>query len=54
MHDPPHTWWKRLDAALGSYGLNTTRAQRCCYEVYEDDTFENRDTVDVIPHRGCD
>lgn len=34
LNDAPRLWWNRLDAALHSYGLVPTRADRCCYVKY--------------------
>ena len=34
LKDAPRKWWNRLDAALRSYGLVPTRADRCCYILY--------------------
>ena len=31
----PRLWWNRLDTALRSFGLIPTRADRCCYVLYD-------------------
>ena len=36
MNDAPRRWWNILDKALRSYGMIPTRADRCCYVLYED------------------
>lgn len=54
MHAAPHTWWHRLDSALKPYGLQPTRADRCCYVMYEDGPFQYRYTADVVHPRTCD
>ena len=38
MHDAPRRWWNILDTALGSYGMIPTRADRCCYVLYSNQT----------------
>ena len=35
LNDAPRLWWNRLDKALTSYGLVPTRADRCCYVLYD-------------------
>ena len=37
LNDAPRKWWNRLDKSLRSYGLIPTRADRCCYVLYEDE-----------------
>ena len=34
INDAPRRWWNILDAALRSYGMVPTRADRCCYVMY--------------------
>ena len=34
MNDAPRRWWNKLDAALRSYDMIPTRADRCCYVLY--------------------
>ena len=31
LNDAPRRWWNRLDTSLRSYGMISTRADRCCY-----------------------
>ena len=38
MNDAPRKWWNRLDASLRKYKLSPTRADRCCYVMYEEDS----------------
>ena len=35
LNDAPRLWWNRLDKSLRSYGLVPSRADRCCYIVYQ-------------------
>ena len=35
MNDAPRRWWNRLDSSLQRYGLTPTRADRCCYVMYD-------------------
>jgi hypothetical protein len=35
MNDAPRRWWNKIDAALRSYGVIPTRADRCCYVAYK-------------------
>jgi len=35
MNDAPRRWWNRIDGSLQKYGLVPTRADRCCYIMYE-------------------
>ena len=35
LNDAPRLWWDRLDKALRGYGLVPTRADRCCYVLYD-------------------
>ena len=41
MNDAPRRWWNILDKALRSYGMIPTRADRCCYVLYEENKKEN-------------
>ena len=35
LNDAPRRWWNIVDEKLRSYGLEPTRADRCCYVLYE-------------------
>ena len=35
LNDAPRLWWNRLDKALLDFGLVPTRADRCCYILYD-------------------
>ena len=38
MNDAPRRWWNILDTALCRYGMVPTRADRCCYVLYSNQT----------------
>lgn len=42
MSDAPRNWWARLETARRAAGLLPTRANRCCYVMYEDGIFQRR------------
>ena len=35
MNDAPRRWWNIVDQKLRSYGMIPTRADRCCYVLYD-------------------
>ena len=35
MNDAPRRWWNRLDGSSQRYGLTQTRADQCCYVMYD-------------------
>jgi hypothetical protein len=37
LKDAPRKWWNRVDGALLKTGVVPTRADRCCYVLYDDD-----------------
>lgn len=39
LNDAPRLWWNRLDKVLQVYGLDTARADRCCYVRYKPKTL---------------
>ena len=42
MNDAPRRWWNILDEKLRKYGMIPTRADRCCYVLYEQKTDDMR------------
>jgi hypothetical protein len=36
LNDAPRRWWNIVDQKLRSYRLEPTRADRCCYVLYDD------------------
>jgi hypothetical protein len=38
MNDAPRRWWNRIDASLRKYGMTPTRADRCVYVYYDNNT----------------
>ena len=40
MNEAPRRWWNILDKALRSYGMDPTRADRCCSLLYSANSRE--------------
>ena len=41
MNDASRCWWNIMDKALCSYGMVPTRADRCCYVFYSNQTWKD-------------
>ena len=52
LNDAPRLWWNRLDAALRSYGLVPTRADRCCYVLYSQPSTKTVKEESWASHSG--
>jgi len=50
MNDAPRRWWNKVDSSLRTYGVLPTRADRCCYVLYDKPQAETR-TIGRPPSR---
>jgi hypothetical protein len=51
MNDAPRRWWNKVDSSLRSYGMIPTRADRCCYVLYDKPQAKTR-TIGRPPSRS--
>ena len=51
LNDAPRRWWNIVDEKLRSYHLQPTRADRCCYVLYDSSTTKGTD-VSRVPMSG--
>ena len=42
MNDAPRRWWNRIDSSLQQYGMIPTRADRCTYVLYANNTTDKQ------------